>query len=67
MISHHKNCTTFASSVKTNRRTLNLDSFLIDARIPGTGHDHGDCRAVLLPHGGAAGQFTFQGALDDFV
>lgn len=48
-------------------QTFNLDSFLIGARIARTGHDHGDCRAVLVPHGGAGGQFTVQGVLDDFI
>lgn len=48
-------------------QTFNLDSLLISARIARTGHDHGDCRAVPAPHGGAAGQFTIQGVLDDFI
>lgn len=42
-------------------QTFNLDSFCIGARIPRAGHDHGDCRALMVPHGGAGGQFTFQG------
>lgn len=48
-------------------QTFNLDSFLIGARIARTGHDHGDRKAVLVPHGGAGGQFPFQGVLDDFI
>lgn len=60
----------FASNATTDRQmdqTFNLDSLLIGARIPRTGHDHGDCREGVVPHGGAGGQFTFQCVLDDFI
>ena len=47
--------------------TCDLHPLLVGAGVTGAGHDHSDCGAVLLPHGGAGGQFATHGVQDHFV
>lgn len=53
---------TFSSCV-----TCDLHPLLVGAGVTGAGHDHGDRRAVLVPHGGAGGQFATHGVQDHLV
>lgn len=41
--------------------TCDLYSFLVGAGVTSTGHNHCDCRAVLVPQGGVGGQFAIHG------
>ena len=48
-------------------QTCDLYSFLVGAGVTGAGHDNGDSRAVLLPHGGVGSQCAFHGVRYHFV
>lgn len=47
--------------------TCDLHSFLIGAGVSGAGHDHSDCRAVLLPHGGIGRQFSIHSVYNHLI
>lgn len=72
-----KNCNHFpayslcvsAHHIWTDRVRLTCDrhSFLVGAGVAGAGHDHCDCRAVLVPHGGVGGQRPVQGVQQHLI